>query len=105
MNLALFTPEKIVEVFKKKNYVLFEDPYRLNLFGIRNKEYQSNTFNDLVGMVYKDYGGLWNTHLYIATTDPGKYWLENPMNVAGTAIVVPGQYLNVFTFGLHKGKY
>jgi hypothetical protein len=105
MNLALFTPDKIVEVFKKKNYILFEDPYRLNLFGIRNKETQSNTFNDLIGMVYKDYGGSWNTHLYMATTDPGKYWLQNPMNVNGTAIVVPGQYIDVFTFGTHKSTY
>jgi len=44
-------------------------------------------------------------HQYSITTDPGKYWLENPINPKGTAILVPGQYLGTWKLGKHQGKY
>ena len=44
-------------------------------------------------------------HQYSITTDPGKYWLENPINPKGTAILVPGQYPGTWKLGKHQGKY
>jgi hypothetical protein len=51
------------------------------------------------------YKGKWNVKTYEATTDPGLYYLENPINVNGTAIMVPGQYRGAYSIGLHHGKY
>jgi hypothetical protein len=41
----------------------------------------------------------------VATTDPGKYYLEHPANIAGCGMLVPGQYIDCWKFGLHNGKY
>lgn len=37
------------------------------------------------------------------TADPGLYWLREPMNRRGTAILAPGGWL--FKLGSHRGKY
>ena len=39
------------------------------------------------------------------TTLPGLYWLENPMNSKGCAILKEGQYKGVYEIDLHNGKY
>ena len=44
-------------------------------------------------------------HRWSITTDPGKYWLENPTNPKGTAVLVPGQYRSTWKIGKHQGKY
>ena len=40
-----------------------------------------------------------------ATTDPGIFWLENPSNIEGTAILFPGQYKDAYKLDLHNGNY
>ena len=58
--------------------------------------------------VFRDaqvYGNAWETLLCDATTDPGLYYLEHPMNVDGTAILIPGQYIGSHKTGLHKGDH
>ena len=54
---------------------------------------------------YKDENGDWIQKSWPCTTEPGKYWLENPTNVNGTAVLVPGQYRSVWKIDLHQGKY
>jgi len=49
--------------------------------------------------------GEWKFHSWPATTDPGQYWIENPISKDGTAILVPGQYRGSHMIGLHQGKY
>jgi hypothetical protein len=97
--------DQILATYKKKNYVLLESSYRLNVFGIRANTQANNKFDDLIGLVYWDYGKRWNVKFYQGTTDPGLFYLKDPINVNGTAIVVPGQYLKSHVIGLHKGKY
>lgn len=46
--------------------------------------------------------GSWRTRTWTITTDPGKYYLLNPLNSTGTAVVVPGQYANVWMLGYHQ---
>lgn len=41
---------------------------------------------------------------YIITTDPGTYWLNNPMSKLGTAVLKPGQYVNSHAIGFHQNK-
>lgn len=42
--------------------------------------------------------------MYTITTDPGTYWLENPMNSLGTAVLKPGQWVNCWALGYHQNK-
>ena len=41
---------------------------------------------------------------YTITTDPGLYWLENPMSTLGTAVLKPGQWVNCWAIGYHHQK-
>lgn len=94
---------QILNAIRKKNYVINELPFQINIFGIRTNDATADTFNDFVGIVYKDNKGTWMGKIYEATTDPGMYYRLNPMNVEGTAIMIPGQYKDVYKIGLHKG--
>ena len=78
--------------------------YSLILFGLRSKETVANSFDDLIGAAWTE-DGRWVIEFYRATCDPGTYWLKNPMKVTGTAILVPGQYLDVYKLDLHRGSY
>jgi len=78
--------------------------YNLNLVGIRTADSNANTFNDWFCAAFYTDG---QPHLFAwrCTTDPGLFYLENPLNVAGTAVVMPGQYSGLWTMGMHQGKY
>lgn len=80
-------------------------PYDLNLAAIRILPGTPNVFDDWFTCTYLDEAGQWVTHAWPCTTDPGRYWLNNPTRLAGTAIVKPGQYRGVWSVGLHKGRY
>lgn len=88
-----------------KGYKVFEEgDYNLNLFGIRAKESKAGTFDDRLLVSYKKLGS-WVSHVFSITTDPGLFWLENPMNKIATAILKEGQYEAAWKLGLHKGRY
>ena len=78
--------------------------YNLNLFGIRTNEHTADTFNDVIGVAYKE-KGEWKFEKWEATVDPGQYFLKHPMVKAGTAIIVPSHYVGAYRIGLHKGQY
>ena len=87
------------------NYSFFtKGDYNLNIIGIRNINRTANTFNDKMCLLFK-IDNNWVTKVYNCTTDPGTYWLNNPMSKLGTAIIVPYQYKGVYKIGLHKGQY
>lgn len=93
-------------LFKKKNYEFFEKgKFNVNIFGIRSLSRQAGNFNDWLGIIYKDENNVERCEYYAATTDAGTYWLRRPMNVKGTALLVPAQYKNCYQIGLHKKKY
>ena len=82
------------------------DGYGLNIVGIRNSNIRAvtNHFDDYLTVSYK-VDDEWRYQCYNATTDPGLYWIGNPLNVDGCAILVPGQYKNVYKVDKHRGKY
>jgi len=88
-----------------KGYREYSRPNELNIVGIRADSTQPNAFDDSIHVYYKTGTGDWQLHSFSATTDPGTYWLENPLNPQGTAILKAGQYLNSHSIGLHRGKY
>jgi hypothetical protein len=97
--------EKIIAALVSRGYRVLMRPFELNIVGIRSSDRTPNVFNDSINAVYKDDKGRWKALRYPATTDPGLYWLKNPMNVLGTAILKAGQYVNSHIIGLHRNKY
>ena len=107
---ALYTKVKdydFEKLFKKKGYAYFtEGAYNLNIIGVRASGAQiTNSFDDLLLLIYKTPTGIWTRQIYQITTDPGYYYMANPSNRKGTAILVPGQYRGAYEIGLHRGKY
>lgn len=102
-----FTAAQIKRSMLAKGYVWYEEPYRLNLVGIRNASPKPNSFDDMFIVVYND-GQKWVCLEYRCTTDPGAYWLldkEKKGNAKGTAILAPGQYIDSWKLGLHQQTY
>jgi len=100
------TVQSVMDTYNKLMYPFFTNgQYNLNVFAIRSLDTVSNRFDDLVCLLYKNEKNIWVLKKYDATTDPGKYYRENPMNVNGTAIIIPGFYKSVYQIGLHNNKY
>jgi len=96
---------KIRAVLRSYNYVLFDRPYELNIVGIRSTSTVPNRFDDEIHVFFKTPQKNWEHYVFTATTDPGTYWLRNPMMPQGTAILAQGQYLNAYQIALHRGQY
>lgn len=95
----------IVKSLTQSSYAIYQDLYRLNIVGVRSDTTVPNRFDDTIHVFYKDSSGRFAHHDYKATTDPGTYWLKNPMMAQGTAILAQGQYKDGYQIGMHRGKY
>ena len=105
--VELLTPKNIKSYFFFKDYKFFDTPDKklnINIIGVRRDNQGTNTFDDFLLVMYREAELMVNSR-YQITTDPGKYWLLNPMNPKGTAILVPGQYRSTWQLGKHQGKY
>ena len=93
-------------VFLKKGYAFFDNmkPYNLNIFGIRC-DVDTNFFDDLICIAYRDEQLCETVEIFQATTDAGEYWLLHPSNSEGTAILCEGQYRGVYKIDKHGGRY
>ena len=91
--------------FKKKSYVINEKPFQINIVGLRNESTTPNKFDDKICVFWKGDGGIWAGKSFNVTTDPGTYWLKNPMSPQGTAILKEGQYIDAYKIGMHRGAY
>lgn len=96
MNL---TVDSIKKAVLGRGFKWFND---LNIVWIRTKDETINVFNDFCTISWFE-KGQWRMECFKATTDPGLYWLQNPMNVNGTAIVKEGQYIDCWAIGKHNG--
>jgi hypothetical protein len=95
----------IINALKDKGYVVYDQPYQLNIVGVRNAESQPNKFDDQLYVFYKDETSNWVLKEFPITTDTGTYWLENPMSSLGSAMLKEGQYIDAYKQGLHRGQY
>ena len=97
---------EILDYAESLGYKVFESgSYNVNIIGVRSTDHKANSFDDVIHCVFKDEDGEWVHKSWACTTEPGNYWLENPTNVNGTAILVPGQYRGVWKIDKHQGKY
>jgi len=109
--MSNFSLDSVKKVVLAKGYKWFNDHnnkgYDVNIVGIRNSETEgkiTNHFDDNLTISYK-IDGEWQFHSWPATTDPGQYWMDHPMNSNGCAILVPGQYRGSHKIRKHQGKY
>src|SRR6266542_2211666 len=89
----------------KKGYKIFLRPFELNIVGVRSDSITPNAFDDRIHVFFNNAEGKLVEYSFPATTDPGTYWLKNPMNPQGTTILKEGQYINSWGIGMHRGKY
>lgn len=97
--------QKIKAILRHKKFELYTRPYELNIVGLRNKSTTPNRFDDEIHVFYKVSALHWQYHVFKATTDAGTFWLRQPMQPQGTALLAEGQYVNAYQLGLHRGKY
>lgn len=94
----------VKEVMQQKNYKIFEEEGIPNIVGIRNAIHSADWYDDLCWVWWKE-SGIEERHLYTITTHPGFYYLQHPIaETKGTAILVPGQYIDCWELGMHRGK-
>src|SRR4051812_24087856 len=96
---------KLRAILRHKGFRMYTRPFELNIVGLRSASTIPNRFDDEIHVFYKVDQKKWNYHVFKATTDPGTFWLRNPMQEQGTAILAEGQYVNAYEIGMHRGKY
>ena len=94
----------ITDALKRQGHPVFKGDYNLNLIGIRSQDSHANTFNDVLVVLY-EVDRKTMLHTFPLTTDPGVYYREHPLNVDGTAVLVPGHYRSCWRVGAHQGRY
>ena len=95
----------LIATLRSKGYVIYERPDQLNIVGVRNPTTTPNKFDDKIYAFWKNDKGDWEGKYFTATTDPGTYYLKNPLSKLGTAILKEGQYIDSYSLGKHKGQY
>ncbi|TMI89766.1 MAG: hypothetical protein E6H08_16045 [Bacteroidetes bacterium] len=95
----------IVNVLRFKTYETYIRPFELNIIGIRSESTVPDRFDDEIHIFFKNNSKAWIHYIFPATTDPGTYWLKNPVSPQGTAILSQGQYKDAYQIGLHRDKY
>lgn len=99
---------RIRRIARKKGYTIYDKPYQLNIWGFRANKETPNTFDDEIHVftnISKTKRRKWAYLVFKVTTDPGTYWLKNPLHPKGTAILKAGQYKDAYTIAKHRGKY
>jgi hypothetical protein len=95
----------LLRTLKSKGYIIYDKPYQLNIVGRRTDNTRPNSFDDFIYIFYKNNDDDWEGWKAPATTDAGTYWLENPSQSKGTALLKAGQYVDTYQIDRHNGKY
>jgi len=99
------TLTKVKKTMRGLGYKMYDEPYKLNIIGIRSANTQPNKFDDKIVVFYKDKYGKTQFNQYDATTDTGTFYLLNPLSGLGAALLKEGQYEDSYKRGYHKGEY
>lgn len=103
INIDKLTLDDVFELYEYSTYPLFTNgDYNLNIFGIRNPKGRADEFDDVLGILYKK-RGIWELFQMKATTDPGVYYMKNPMVADGCGILAEGFYKGMWKTGYFHG--
>ena len=105
MEVKPLTIRSLIASLRGNGFVIYDKPYQLNIVGRRNDSTLPNKFDDLLYAFWKNDKGDWEGKYFTTTTDPGTYYLKNPLSNLGTAILKQGQYVDTYGIGKHKGQY
>ena len=107
------TYEQVASRIRRLGFEVFDSkPYDLTLFGIRARRRTQgivdgeHDWDDLIGVLFRDDVGEPVIIAAEATTDPGSHYLQDPLNDAGTAILLADfQHRQIWKLGQHRGQY
>lgn len=92
---------QVIQAMTEKGYSVFlSKPYDINLVIIRG-EYLPDHFNCKLLIFYKNEEETVNSHIFPITSYPGNYWIDNPMQPAGCAVITEGQHRGCWQLGFH----
>jgi hypothetical protein len=97
-------------MMRSRKYIVYDEPYKLNIVGIRKSETDPNHFDDELNVFFKNDLGNWEGYSYAFTTDPSTTYLLKGgigeyQGKDATAILPHGQYVDSFRLGLHRKSY
>ncbi|MFC4262337.1 hypothetical protein ACFOWM_05585 [Ferruginibacter yonginensis] len=101
----MYPIDQLLQYLAALNYIVYTQPWQLNIIGVRASIQPNNQFNDVLVVAYKNQVQQWVVHYCKGTTLPGRHWLTQPINPAGTAILQPNQYVDAYQIGWHRGAY
>lgn len=101
-----FLTMRLLAIMRQKRYIIYDEPFRLNIIAERSNTVRSEHFDDKLSILFKDDANNWQSISYKVTTDPGAYYIDNPQkaNPKGYGFIKKGQWLNAYTLGYHKGR-
>lgn len=105
MTAPLPVIQSLITLMRSKGWQVYTRPFEINMLGMRSPNLRSNVFDDVFFVFWQDDAGNWLFRKYACTTDPGTFWLKNPIAPKGTAFLKEGQYVAAYQLGLHQGKY
>lgn len=103
----------LARVLPKLGHVVFDNnakDFNLNIVGVRARSPKVDEFRCALVMFWRmaDVGSeeQWVQWRYPYTTLPGRpYLVTRLLNPRGCAILMPGQYRNIYKLDIHGGKY
>ena len=107
-NLSFAQIQSIISLMRARGYVVYDQPYRLNIIGVRTPIKIPEDFDDYFYVIYKDDNNKWIGYKYTGTTDPSTSYLNKggfSDSTSGVAIVPQGQYVDTYKIGKHQGDY
>ena len=88
--IRYYYPDTIADIEKNKRYNY------ITLFGIRVDTCDTGKADDVIGCIWMNGLGIWNSLICAASTDPSPFYVANPLpevvKSGGTAWVKEGQY-------------
>jgi len=95
----------LIATLNSKGYEIYTKPNQLNIVGVRNNSTEPNKFDDFIYVFWKNKDLKWEGKYFNLTTDPGTYFLKNPLSKLGASILKQGQYVDSYAIDKHRGKY
>jgi hypothetical protein len=103
--MTLLSIRRFVKMMKARKYVVYTEPYKLNIVGVRNANTNPEQFDDDMFVFWKNENGIWKGRKYKMTTDPSTSALFQMKNQKGVAILPTGQYIDTWKVRPHRNKY
>jgi len=108
--LNIVSIRNLIKMMRSRKYVVYNEPYKLNIVGIRKANTEPTKFDDTINVFFKNDNNTWEGYQYKATTDPStKYLITGGIGTyegkKATAILPNGQYVDKWKIGSHRGQY